>query len=191
MNSSLWATGTWFNEPKKHDLVGTSLVIEAEAESDLWRTTSYGFIHDSAHALLFEFADNTGCEITFLVNFTNQFDQAGLLIRSDEEHWIKAGIEYCDGAPQIGAVVTNVVSDWSAWPVPEWFGKEVTFRASRSGDAITIRAKYDGDWHLVRLLPIDSSRAWFIGPHCAAPVVAGLVATFTSIKFTESDTSLH
>ncbi|MEI6649652.1 MAG: DUF1349 domain-containing protein [Actinomycetes bacterium] len=191
MNQPQWTEGAWFNEPEKYEVVDGSLVVQAKAESDLWRTTSYGFIHNSAHALLFDFPDQSGFELSFLVNFAQQFDQAGLLIRSDDEHWTKAGIEYCDGAPQIGAVVTNVVSDWSAWPVPEWFGKEVTFRASRSGDAITIRAKYDGNWNLVRVLPIDPLRNWSIGAHCAAPVVAGLTATFTSMRFTAADESLH
>ncbi len=59
-------------------------------------------------------------------------------MRLDERTWIKAGIEYCDGALQLGAVVTAGASGWSSAPVP-WHGREMTLRASRSGDAVTVR----------------------------------------------------
>ena len=68
------------------------------------------------------------------------------LLRAAEDRWIKAGVEGADGVPQVGAVVTNPVSDWSVGPVPAWVGRSVTVRASRSGDAVTIHA---GDAHLL------------------------------------------
>lgn len=35
------------------------------------------------------------------------------MIYLDQKHWIKAGIEYNDGQPMIGSVVTNELSDWA------------------------------------------------------------------------------
>ena len=79
-----------------------------------------------------------------MLDYKGKFDQAGIFLYSDEENWIKAGVEFSDGFPQVGAVVTRNLSDWSVAPVPEWMGNEVTIRVSRSGDALTIRAKtYD------------------------------------------------
>lgn len=46
-------------------------------------------------------------------DFTTLYDQAGLMIYLDEKHWLKAGIEYNDGQPMIGSVLTNEVSDWA------------------------------------------------------------------------------
>lgn len=35
------------------------------------------------------------------------------MIYVDDKHWLKAGIEYNDGQPMIGSVLTNGVSDWA------------------------------------------------------------------------------
>jgi len=59
-------------------------------------------------------------ETTFSLTPKSQFDQAGILIRLDKEHWIKAGIEVVDEQPRLSCVVTNGFSDWSTqpWSVP-------------------------------------------------------------------------
>lgn len=70
-----------------------------------------------------------------------QFDQAGLFVVLDTQHWVKAAIETSDGSLQLRAVVTWPRSDWSVAPVPQWAGREVTVRASLSEGALTIRAR--------------------------------------------------
>lgn len=47
-----WSTGTWTHEPVAVRTDATDLVVEAHEGSDAWRHTSYGFVHDSEHALL-------------------------------------------------------------------------------------------------------------------------------------------
>ena len=183
--------GTWLNEPEKVVSAGTSLFVTAKENSDFWRTTSYGFIHNSGHALLNDFPQDSAVELSWVLDYTEQFDQAGLLIWSDEENWTKAGVEFADGAPQLGAVVTKTVSDWSVAPVPEWMGKVVHLRASRSGDALTVRAKCEGDWKLVRLSPLDPLRNWKIGLHLASPTRAGLTVEFKDLKVGRADSTLH
>jgi len=130
-------------------------------------------------------------EVSFILDYTEQFDQAGIFITSGTENWIKAGVEYCDGFSQVGAVVTQVNSDWSVAPVPEWMNKEVTIRVSRLGDAVTIRAGINGDLRLVRVAPLDPSRTWSAGPMFCAPTRAGLIATFTRWSEGEADPELH
>ena len=46
------------------------------------------------------------------------YDQAGPLLRIDETHWVKAGIEFTDGLMHFSVVVTRDVSDWSVIPCP-------------------------------------------------------------------------
>lgn len=186
-----WGEGSWLNPPLAIGYVGDEMHGTAVKESDFWRNTSYGFIHESGHALLINFPDKSAIEVSFFLDFTGQFDQAGLIIYSDKEHWTKAGIEFSDGALQIGAVVTDVNSDWSVAPIDEWFGKEVTVRASRDGNAVTIRAKADGKWQLVRLLPINPKISWQAGPHFAAPMRDGLTIRFTKFVIGEPDPTLH
>ena len=191
MKTIAWSEGTWTREPVSISLDGDSLNAEAAAESDWWRTTAYGFIHDDGHALVKEFPNESAVEVSFILDYTEQFDQAGIFISADNENWIKAGVEFCDGFPQVGAVVTQKNSDWSVAPVPEWINKEVTIRVSRSGDAVTVRAGINGDLRLVRVAPLDPTRMWSAGPMFCAPTRAGLVVTFTNWSEGPADSELH
>jgi regulation of enolase protein 1 (concanavalin A-like superfamily) len=130
-------------------------------------------------------------EVTFVLDYSGQFDQAGIIVYSDSQHWIKAGVESADGFPQVGAVVTSVNSDWSLAPVPQWMGKQITVRASRTTDALTIRARCGEDDQLIRLAPIDPSLSWSAGPHCASPVSQSLDVTFTRWARGDADLALH
>ena len=191
MKTVAWSEGRWSREPVSIAQEGSNLVAEAAPESDWWRTTSYGFIHDDGHALLKDFPNESAVEVSFILNYTEQFDQAGIFITADNENWVKAGVEYCDGFPQVGAVVTQVNSDWSVAPVAEWMNKEVTIRVSRSGDALTIRAGINSDLRLVRVAPLDPTRTWQAGPMFCAPTRAGLKITFTKWSMDEADSALH
>ena len=191
MKEISWSQGVWLNPPAEAVHENSHLKVTTIHESDFWRNTSYGFVHDSGHALLTDFPANTSMEVTFILDYSGQFDQAGIIVHSDSQHWIKAGVESADGFPQVGAVVTSINSDWSLAPVADWFGKEVTVRASRTTDALTIRARCGEDDQLIRLAPIDSSLSWSAGPHCASPVSRSLDATFIRWTHGDADLTLH
>jgi regulation of enolase protein 1 (concanavalin A-like superfamily) len=187
-----WAEGRWTHEPLAVRTAGRSLFVKAQPESDAWRHTEYGFVHDTEHALLAPLGVGAAMEVDFVANFYQQFDQAGIFVRVGEELWLKAGVEFADGALQAGAVVTNVNSDWSVAPVPEWHGKTVTIRASRSATAITLRIGVDrADLRLLRLVPFDGLLAAHAGPLTCAPTRAGLEVEFRGWRRGPADASLH
>ena len=76
-------------------------------------------------------------------------------------------------------------------PVPDWRGREVTVRASRDGDALTIRARAAGPWQLVRLAPLDPTLAWTAGPYACSPTRGGLEVRFTRFAMGPADSTLH
>lgn len=191
MKEILWEQGVWLNPPANSAQENSHLKVTTIHESDFWRNTSYGFVHDSGHALLQDFPVNSSMEVSFVLDYSGQFDQAGIIVYSDSQHWIKAGVESADGLPQVGAVVTSVNSDWSLAPVPTWMGKQVTVRASRTADALTIRARCGEEDQLIRLAPIDASLSWSAGPHCASPVSQSLDVTFTHWTQGDADSALH
>ena len=194
MRSVNWSEGVWRNPPLEVDFTDGEMLVTAIKESDFWRNTSYGFVHDSAHTLLIDFPDSSAIEVSFILDFDQIWDQAGLVLFADVQHWTKAGIEYADGALQIGAVVTDVNSDWSTAPIDQWFGQEVAFRASRQGSAVTVRAKCEAlalPWQLVRLFPINPDLEWRAGPYVAAPSRAGLKVRFTHFSAGQADAALH
>lgn len=188
-----WSRGRWLHPPVRAERgPAGELVVEAGAETDFWRRTSYGFVHDNGPALLTPLPVGAAMEVSFVLDFAAQFDQAGVLVRVDERTWVKAGVEVSDGESQLGAVVTREFSDWSVAPVPEWAGQEVTVRVSRAGDALTVRARVAGTaWRLVRLAPLDPAAEAVAGPFCCAPTRAGLAVTFTGWRQGPADAALH
>ena len=168
------------------------LVVTTADRSDFWRSTGYGFNHDSGHALLQTFAPDSAMEVEFSASWTHAFDQAGILLYADDSHWIKAGLEFFDGALGLGAVVTQERSDWSVGHVPDWIDTSIRVRLSRTNDAVTIRARTDHDtWRLVRLAPIDPDRHWRAGPYAASPSRAGLSVRFHSWTVVTPDEAIH
>ncbi|WP_328343401.1 DUF1349 domain-containing protein [Micromonospora sp. NBC_00421] len=188
-----WDEGRWSHPPVRVDRTDDGgLLVEPGAESDLWRHTGYGFVHDDGPALLAALPASGAVEVSFVLDYTAQFDQAGVLVRVDERNWVKAGVEISDGLPQVGAVVTREFSDWSVAPVPDWTGRVVTVRVSRDGDALTVRACTDDEgWRLVRLAPLAPDAVALAGPFCCSPSRGGLTVRFTGWRQGPADRELH
>lgn len=187
-----WSEAIWLNPPLRAKADEDGLVVTTRPQSDFWRTTGYGFVHDDGHALLTAFPSGTAVEVGFVARLDELYDQAGVMVRVDAETWIKAGIEISDGLPQLGAVVTHGRSDWSMAPVPDWAGRQVTVRASRAGDAVTVRARReDGPWRTVRLAPLPPDAVAAAGPFCCSPAGDGLTVRFTRFAMGPADSALH
>ena len=187
-----WSAGSWTTAPVAVADDGPELLVTAARGSDAWRHTAYGFVHDDAHALLAPLSAPGAVEVVFDADWGEQFDQAGLVLRAGPETWLKAGVEVSDGVLHVGAVVTLGRSDWSMAPVPGWAGRRVTVRASRSGDAVTVRARVDDEpFRLVRVAPFPEELRAAAGPYCCAPTREGLVVRFRSWAVGPADGSLH
>lgn len=187
-----WRQGRWTTAPAGSSEAADGLVVTAEEGSDAWRVTSYGFVHDTEHALIAPLEQGRAVEVVFSADFSGQFDQAGVFVRAADDTWIKAGVEFADDVLGVGAVVTNGVSDWSIAPVPEWSGHRIVVRVSRSGDAVTVRARRDDErFRLVRVAPFPADAAVEAGPFLCAPTRSGLDVTFHSWTETAADASLH
>ncbi|WP_141500042.1 DUF1349 domain-containing protein [Paenibacillus luteus] len=188
-----WNEGIWSTEPVSYRHEGTGVVVEAVKGSDYWQKTMYGFEHDNGHALLAPWKEQEAIEISFeLKGFTELYDQAGIMLWQSRTSWIKAGIEINDGVPHIGAVVTDTYSDWSLSPVPEWMGELVTIRASRSQDAVILRARTQNHpWRTIRVARFFNEGIQQAGPFLCAPTRAGLKVAFTRWTGTAPDEDIH
>jgi regulation of enolase protein 1 (concanavalin A-like superfamily) len=187
-----WSEGTWTTPPHAVEERDGMLIVTAEEGSDAWRLTSYGFVHDTEHALVAPLPDGSAMEVDFDIPFEAQFDQAGLFVRVDDTRWVKTGIEYTDGELNLGAVVTDGMSDWSLAPVSHWRGRRITVRVSRDGTALTVRAGAAGEpLHLVRVIPFADDLDAAAGPFVCAPSRAGLTVSFTGWRRGDADADLH
>ena len=187
-----WSDGTWSHPPVRVEPVGDALRVTAAEGSDAWRHTSYGFVHDTEHALLRPLDIGRAVEVDFRCVLEGQFDQAGAYVRFDDEHWIKSGVEHSDGVDMLGGVVTMGRSDWSTGPVPGWSGRVVTIRMSRAVESVTVRARVDaGPYQLVRVAPTPPGADATAGPYVCAPTRSGLSIDFLAWRETDADGSLH
>ena len=158
---------TWHNEPAQWNLQDERLRVVTDARTDFWRETHYGFTRDSGHFLGFEAAGPFTAQLRIRARYEALYDQAGIMVRLDESHWIKAGIEWSDDAPRLGSVLTLGRSDWSTGPFD---GDAADFWLRVTVAAGVIRFRYhtmanDGLYSAWRPSP---TRRLIVSARCAA-----------------------
>jgi regulation of enolase protein 1 (concanavalin A-like superfamily) len=174
------ATLTWLNSPPFFTRTATEFRIKTGNETDFWRETFYGFWRDNGHFLYQSVKGDFSAEVTIKGHFDELYDQAGLMMRLSEVHWIKAGIEYTDGKPYFSVVITNDASDWSQVEVPI---DPDGFRMRLTRHREAIRVQYldhtDRHWKLARLGYLPPSEAIDVGMMCCSPRREGFEVTFS------------
>ncbi|MEU5846025.1 DUF1349 domain-containing protein [Saccharopolyspora shandongensis] len=178
----------WLNPPVNWLSYG-GLTVTADSGTDFWRTTHYGFVRDSGHALLRMVGPRFKLTTRLFGDYREQYDQAGLLLRLDERNWIKAGIELVDGEQLLSAVVTRDVSDWSVVPLEAVCGpvESITLELERAGDTVTVRYAADGSEPkaVLRVAYFPPDLPAEAGPMCASPDGAGFAIRFSEVSLAE------
>ncbi|AHH94423.1 DUF1349 domain-containing protein [Kutzneria viridogrisea] len=179
-----FADWQWLNEPGRWS-VDSGLTVHTDPDTDFWRVTHYGFVRDTGHLFARRIAGDFRLVTTFTGAYTHQYDQAGAMVRTDPENWLKTGIELVDGHQQASAVLTRGVSDWSVTPIRD--AEQVTIEVRRTGDTLTVRYGLDGAEPLTML-----RLAWFApdeqvwaGVMCASPDGPGCAVRFDRLELTE------
>lgn len=178
----MWADGmTWFNPPADARVEAELLHVTTGDRGDFWRRTFYGFTHDNGHALLANAPREFTAEVSFSGDWRAQYDQAGLCLRADDAHWIKAGIEHVNGQVHLATVVTIGHSDWSQMPLPGFAGW-LGLRLTRAGDAVWVQYRLQAEWRMFRLAYFPPERAAEVGPMACSPSRAGLDVRFRDFR---------
>lgn len=173
----------WHNEPAEWQGDADRLTLTTGDKTDFWRETFYGFVRDSGHAWLRPVSGDFSATASFKGVYRELYDQAGMMLRIDETHWIKAGIEYTDGLMHFSVVVTRNVSDWSVIPLHSASADtEVFVRVTRHGDAVRVQFHLgDGKWQMARLCPFPAGDA-MVGVTACSPERKGFEASFRDIR---------
>ncbi len=167
----------WLNEPVQWTESGDRLIVKTSPKTDFWRITHYGFIRDNGHFYFDSISTDFVVEVKIRGNYQDIYDQAGIMLRVDEKHWLKTGIEYVDGVQNLSAVVTHDYSDWSVIPLsnpPE----VLQMRVERTKEAIQIFYLNEAaNYALLRMtyLPYKTIQ---VGVMCASPDGDGFEVTF-------------
>jgi len=174
----------WSHEPKSWTEQNGVLTETVEPNTDYWRVTHYGFIRDSGP---FRYQMQSGdfeARVHIAGKYRELYHQAGLMIRVDENNWIKSGIEYVHGVQNISAVVTRQVSDWSVIPRTD-NPESLWLRMLRHGDAVQIEYSLDAKtWTMLRLAYFPAKVPVQIGMVAAAPGKESFPVTFDHFSVT-------
>ncbi len=169
---------TWLNEPPEWSAEGRVLQVTTGDRTDFWRSTFYGFIRDDGHLMYQPTPGDFTASVTLTARYEELYDQCGLMVRVDDRHWLKTGVEYTDGAEHMSTVVTRDFSDWSITAPPVEQG-DLRLRVTRHGEALRSEySKGDGGWHLLRLAYLDMPETVAVGVMCCSPQRAGLHVGF-------------
>ncbi|WP_281616258.1 DUF1349 domain-containing protein [Flammeovirga sp. SubArs3] len=174
----------WFNAPEKWEVDGSSLKMFVTPQSDYWRKTHYGFTIDDGPFYYAQRGGEFEVSVKITGEYRTRFDQMGLMIRVDEKHWIKTGIEYVDGVYNFSAVVTNDHSSWSVIAL-EGKPKSIWIKAIRRRDAVEIFYSLDGKkYQMSNLAYLPDHKPLMVGMMAASPDGNGFNATFEDFKIT-------
>ncbi|MDV6373776.1 DUF1349 domain-containing protein [Deinococcus arenicola] len=184
---SEWLTFSWHAEPQswKAHTDGTLEIVTAKG-GDFWRETQYGFIHDDGHAFLRDAPAEFTASVRVRGGYRELYDQAGLMLRANAQHWCKVGVEYV-GRQQWSAVVTHEKSDWSVQPADDH--AEITFRMIRRDDALILHARANANsrWTLLRVAPFPPELSARVGVVACSPLREGFRVTFEDFQLTDVD----
>jgi len=119
--------------------------------------------------------------VKFSGEYTDLYDQAGLMVRVDKAHWIKCGIEFVEGVQHVSAVVTRDYSDWSVVPLLQK-PSALWLRVTRKGSTIEVHYSLDGDhYSLLRVAHLAAAETVHVGLMCASPEGSGFSTTFEGL----------
>jgi hypothetical protein len=173
----------WLNEPARWSDRDGALTVTADAGTDFWRVTGYGYVRDNGHLYGDVLAGDFDLSMRLRGAAAAQYDQAGAMVRIDERRWLKTGFEYVDGRMRFSTVVTLDHSSWSVAPLPPT--GELCLLLTRRGDAIEIRYRVGADEpELAALAYLPPGEPAMAGAMCAAPEGPGFDVTFHDLVIT-------
>ena len=172
----------WLNEPASWQRNGDVLRVSVDPGTDFWRTTGYGYVRDNGHVYGDRLPGDLDVSVRIRGAFSSQYDQAGIMLRADQETWLKTGLEFFQGRLRLSTVLTMGRSSWMVADLPAG-ADEVTLRASRRGDAVEVRyAAGDGAAELAALVFMPPDCEMLAGIVCAAPEGTGFSVAFHDLR---------
>lgn len=173
---------SWLNPPESTRQAGSQLIVRSRAKTDFWRKTFYGYITDNGHFLHLPVEGDFTFQARVNGRYAAQYDQAGLMVRLNEQEWMKCGSELVDGRRWASVVFTHDFSDWSTLPDlsqsdPVWW------RAVRRKDSLEAQCSIDGEKFMtVRQGYFKPGVSAAVGIMCAAPEGSGFEAVFDELS---------
>jgi regulation of enolase protein 1 (concanavalin A-like superfamily) len=172
---------SWLNAPASANYTEGVLHVRSSGKTDFWRKTFYGYINDNGHFMYLPVTGDFMFQTRVEGNYSALYDQAGLMVRLDEKHWMKCGTELVENKRWASVVFTHDFSDWSTMEDLTQRGA-VYWRVVRQKDSIEARCSLDGEKFVtVRQGYFPAQQKVMVGVMCCAPEGQGFDATFDQL----------
>ena len=172
---------TWLNPPISENYANGVLNVRARGKTDFWRKTYYGYVTDNGHFMNFPVAGEFAMQARVVADYGALYDQAGIMVRLDERHWMKCGSEFFEGKRWASVVFTHDYSDWSTMDDVSQSGP-AWWRVVRKKDSIEAQCSKDGEkFTTVRQGYFPADGKVMVGVMCASPEGAGFDAVFDQL----------
>jgi uncharacterized protein len=183
---------SWRCPPSAWSVANARLTVIADAKTDFWQKTHYGFEADNGHFLFLRQDGNFNLSVRVRLFPVHQYDQAGLMVRFSPQCWLKTSVEFeLEGPSRLGVVVTNNgYSDWSTQDYGN-LSDRLAFRITREKDDFLVECAHgrDGDetpesWSQLRLthLHLPDRTAVECGLYACSPKEKGFRAEFSHLR---------
>ncbi len=178
----------WQSPPPEWSTDGNRLSVFTADKTDFWNRTFYDFVRRDGHLFYRQVEGDFSAEVTLHARFDTLYDQLGLMIRADDEHWLKTGLEYSDGRAQLSTVLTR--DGWSDWSTAEVTTDKVDagvrIRLTRHGNVLRVQMlDQSNTWHLMRLGYLNLPATAQVGLMCCSPERAGFNAVYSEFYLGE------
>lgn len=135
----------WLNPPKNFEIVNDGVKIVTKDHTDFWQRTQHEFRNDNGHIFYKNIDNDFVLSARCQYEYKAIYDHCGIIIRIDEDNWIKTCTEFESAKiSYIGTVVTNLgYSDWSKHEI----SSDITsfyHRIERKGNDIFVSYSSDG-----------------------------------------------
>lgn len=174
----------WHSEPPEWYIEDERLCVMTGENTDFWNRTFYGFTRKNGHLFYTNIEGDFSAAVTLHASFDTLYDQLGLMVRADDETWLKTGLEYSDNRAQLSAVLTR--GGWSDWSTSVASDDDVAagirIRLTRHDDVLRIqKLGREGEWQPIRLAYLDLPKVVQVGLMCCSPERAGFKAEFSDL----------
>jgi uncharacterized protein len=170
----------WLNKPKAYSFKN-GINLTTRKNTDFWQKTHYGFQSDDGHCLLTKLTNDFSIETKVSFTAKNKYDQAGLIVRIDENNWIKCSTEYEDNTTsRLGSVVTNEgYSDWATTDISSNI-TTMFYKISKRGCDFLIENSYDGkEWSQIRITHLKNAANFlYAGIYTCSPLGEDFLSNF-------------
>jgi regulation of enolase protein 1 (concanavalin A-like superfamily) len=171
----------WMNEPAAAHISGGVITVRSRAKTDFWRETYTGNTADNGHFFHLPISGDFMFTARVAGKFSDQFDQAGIMVRLDAENWMKCGTEFFGGKRCGSVVFTRDFSDWSVMDDLSQTGP-VWWRAERKGNSLQVYRSLDGKgFSMIRSGYFMPGPGVEVGIMCAAPEGNGFESEFDNL----------